>query len=253
MVDSHVLSHAVTCARLFLVPSNTEKFGFVFARAIHFNFKEHLRLSTWIESKMFGSPPEDGKTRSRLSLGKKTSLDLSTGKEASWERVMITFEKYAIDFKKRYGCVPVLIFDNCDSLAKKDKKMLEILQDIAKTAIDDSIWVTVFVGNVGEAPEQMEGTPDRIINFTLRSFSLGRSSITRASSFIEIPDLTEKEAMTYLTDRRNLSDDMAKKIYALFGGRLKSLQNVATKIESGVSFDSRFSLLSKNDQLVLLC
>jgi hypothetical protein len=45
---------------IFIVPSNVEKFGFTFARAIRFNFKEHLRLSNWIESKMFGSPPEDG-------------------------------------------------------------------------------------------------------------------------------------------------------------------------------------------------
>jgi hypothetical protein len=120
------------------VPSNVEKFGFTFARAIRFNFKEHLRLSNWIESKMFGSPPEDGK-------------------EASWERVIMTFQKYAIDFKKRYGCVPVLIFDNCDALAKRDQKMLETLQDTAKTAIDDSTWITVFIGSVGEAPEQMEG------------------------------------------------------------------------------------------------
>jgi len=35
--------------------------------------------------------------------------------------------------------------------------MLETLQDIAKTAIDDSNWITVFIGSVGEAPEQMEG------------------------------------------------------------------------------------------------
>jgi hypothetical protein len=45
---------------LLLVPSNVEKFGYVFARAIRFNFKDHIRLSTWIESKMFGSQPEDG-------------------------------------------------------------------------------------------------------------------------------------------------------------------------------------------------
>ncbi|CAF1606538.1 unnamed protein product [Adineta ricciae] len=193
------------------VPSNTEKFGFAFARAIRFHFKEHLRLSNWIESKMFGSPPDDGK-------------------EASWERVLISFQQYALDFKKRYGHVPVLIFDNCDSLAKKDQKMLEILQDTAKTAIDDSTWVTVFVGSVGETPEQMEG----------------RSSITRASSFIEIGDLNEKEAMTYLTEKRSLSKDMAKQIYDLYGGRFKSLQNAATKIESGISF-AEIRLATLND------
>lgn len=35
--------------------------------------------------------------------------------------------------------------------------MLEILQDTAKNAIDDCLWVTVFVTSVGVAPEQMEG------------------------------------------------------------------------------------------------
>ena len=70
------------------------------------------------------------------------------------------------------------------------------------------------------------------------SSTLGRSSITRASSFFEIPNLTEKDALIYLTQRRNLSDDMAKNVYSVFGGRLKSLQNAATKIESGVPFSS---------------
>jgi hypothetical protein len=44
--------------------------------------------------------------------------------------------------------------------------------------------------------------------------------------------------MTYLIEKRNLSKDMAKDVYALFGGRLKSLQNAATKIKSGVPFSS---------------
>ncbi len=86
--------------------------------------------------------------------------------------MLITFEKYAIEYKKKYGCVPVLIFDNCDSLATKDPKMLETLQDTAKRAIDDSVWVTVFVASVGIAPEQMEGCLmeffNRIIFFSLQ-------------------------------------------------------------------------------------
>ena len=87
---------------------------------------------------------------------------VSLGKEAGWERVLTTFEQYAIDFKKRYGCVPVLIIDNCDMLAHKDAKMLETLQDAAKTAIDDSTWITVFVSSVGQAPEQMEGSSSSV-------------------------------------------------------------------------------------------
>lgn len=145
------------------------------------------------------------------------------GKEASWERVLITFEKYAIDFKKRYGSVPVLIVDNCELLANKDPQMLEILQEAAKRAIDDSTWITVFVASVGNAPEQMEG----------------RSSITRASSFFLISDLTEEEAMTYLVEKRGLTKNVAKDLYDLFGGRIKSLQNAASKIESGSDFLSK--------------
>ena len=111
---------------------------------------------------MFGSPPDDGMIEFSFLSSKLYFMIFFLGKEASWERVLITFEKYAIDFKKKYGCVPVLIFDNCDSLATKDPKMLETLQDTAKRAIDDSVWVTVFVASVGIAPEQMEGCLIRI-------------------------------------------------------------------------------------------
>lgn len=82
----------------------------------------------------------------------------------------------------------------------------------------------------------------QLFQYFSRVFS-GRSSITRASSFIAIPDLSEKEAMAYLTERRSLSPDVAKEVYAVFGGRLKSLQNAATKIESGIEFASMLKFL----------
>lgn len=180
----------------FLVPANVEKFGYAFAGAIRFHFKENLRLSTWIESKMFGSPP-DGTTFERLSVDwnknsrrevnafwKSFSLFYS-GTEASWERVLITFEKYATLFKKQYGCVPVLILDNCDRLAKGDSKTLEILQDSAKRAVDNSTWVAVFVMAVGNTLEQMEGLEflssvhhEYDVSCPLRFSALSRSLIT---------------------------------------------------------------------------
>jgi len=46
--------------------------------------------------------------------------------------------------------------------------------------------------------------------------------------------------MTYLIEKRNLSKEMAKDVYALFGGRFKSLQNAATKLERGVPYSSMF-------------
>ena len=74
---------------------------------------------------------------------------------------------------------------------------------------------------------------------------IGRSSITRASSFIEISDLTKDEVMTYLIEKRGLSKEMAQPIYDLFGGRIKSLQNAASKLDSGVSFESKFFAYEK--------
>lgn len=67
----------------------------------------------------------------------------------------------------------------------------------------------------------------------------GRSSITRASPFFEIPDLSKDETMRYLTEKQNLSKDRAEELYTLFGGRIKSLQNAASKLESGVDFASK--------------
>ena len=72
----------------------------------------------------------------------------------------------------------------------------------------------------------------------------GRSSITRASSFFLISELTEEEAMTYLIERQGLSKNVAKDLYGLFGGRIKSLQNAASKTQSGVEFSSKFSSLT---------
>jgi hypothetical protein len=48
--------------------------------------------------------------------------------------------------------------------------------------------------------------------------------------------------MTYLTEKRGLSKDIAKDVYELFGGRIKNLQNAATKLESGISFESMLKL-----------
>jgi hypothetical protein len=45
--------------------------------------------------------------------------------------------------------------------------------------------------------------------------------------------------MTYLVDRRGLPTETANNVYALFGGRIKSLQNAASKLEGGIPFDSK--------------
>lgn len=46
--------------------------------------------------------------------------------------------------------------------------------------------------------------------------------------------------MIYLTEKRNTSNDMAKEVFNLFGGRMKSLQSAASKLESGLSLAGKF-------------
>jgi hypothetical protein len=60
--------------------------------------------------------------------------------------------------------------------------------------------------------------------------------------------------MIYLTEKRSLPKDVAKDLYALFGGRIKSLQNAASKVESGIKFSSKSYqyFLSPEDDFYLL-
>jgi hypothetical protein len=50
--------------------------------------------------------------------------------------------------------------------------------------------------------------------------------------------------MIYLTEKRSMSNEMAKEVFNLFGGRMKSLQSVASKLESGLAFSGRASILT---------
>jgi hypothetical protein len=58
--------------------------------------------------------------------------------------------------------------------------------------------------------------------------------------------------MTYLTEKRHLSKEIAKDLYNLFGGRIKSLQNAASKLEAGVPFSSKSNPYFYTQQSLLL-
>jgi hypothetical protein len=58
--------------------------------------------------------------------------------------------------------------------------------------------------------------------------------------------------MTYLTEKRQLSKEIAKDLYNLFGGRIKSLQNAASKLEVGVPFSSKSNSYFYTQQSLLL-
>ena len=73
-----------------------------------------------------------------------------------WELSYEKFKKLAKWYRKKYGKSPVIVFDNTNILARKAEEVLEILQLGAKGAIDEKLFVAVFVSSDGWAPNQME-------------------------------------------------------------------------------------------------
>ncbi|CAG8679218.1 5_t:CDS:2, partial [Paraglomus brasilianum] len=74
-----------------------------------------------------------------------------------------------------------------------------------------------------------------------------RSAWSRADQpVIEIGDLSEKESMEYLTDKRKIDSVVAKKLYDLVGGRIVELKATADKFLARQSFEViKESILTK--------
>lgn len=63
-----------------------------------------------------------------------------------------TFYTIASKFNEKYSIVPVVIIDNTNKLAVKQKKLLEMLQDHIKKAANNSIVTFVFITLEGTVP-----------------------------------------------------------------------------------------------------
>ena len=74
---------------------------------------------------------------------------------ASMYDVLRIFSHLAIKYDQGYGKVPVLIIDNANKLAHKQKSLLDQLQDYAKSATDNEIATVVFVSSEGRVPRRM--------------------------------------------------------------------------------------------------
>ena len=74
-----------------------------------------------------------------------------------WHDVYNQFKRTAAWYKKKYGNMPVIIFDNVNRLATTHPEILKTLQDGAKDAIDKKEFMTVFVSSDGLAPTQLKG------------------------------------------------------------------------------------------------
>ena len=68
------------------------------------------------------------------------------------------FYTVASKFNEKFGVVPVVIIDNTNRLAVKQRELLEMLQDHTKKAADNSIVTFVFVTLEGTVPHIMVST-----------------------------------------------------------------------------------------------
>ncbi|CAJ0914601.1 233_t:CDS:2, partial [Entrophospora sp. SA101] len=206
------------------VPANFNELGEAFGKAINFTFEEQISFTGQLMRKILGE------TSGKFFI---TALLLITGvliltfpfvdkpKNSEWERALKAFKRAGAVYKAKHNKPPVIIYDNVSRLVYKNPEILDILQDDAKDNADDRKYIAVFVSSEGSVPRRMES----------------RSSWSRAKKpVMEIGDLSEKESMDYLVNKRKISSSEANKIYELVGGRIVELKTVADDFLAGQSF-----------------
>ncbi|RHZ44891.1 hypothetical protein Glove_707g40 [Diversispora epigaea] len=180
-----------------------EDFGVAFGKALNFTFEEHVAFSKKFIKKILGDVNEKSN-------------------QEKWKRAFDTFKRISAVYRAKHGKPPVIIYDNINRLIPEYSNILDFLQDDAKDNADDREYIAVFVCSDGSVPRRMRM----------------RSAWSRAKPVIEIGDLSEKESMQYLIDKRKIKEDDAKKLYELVGGRIVTLKSVADDFIAGQSFEN---------------
>ncbi|CAG8580860.1 8068_t:CDS:2 [Diversispora eburnea] len=163
-----------------------EKFGVALGEVLNFTFEKHISFTSQLINKILGITPD------RLK---------------KWERVLEAFKRTSTLYKKKYGKPPVIIYDSISLLILDYLKILDTLQDGAKTGVDERKFTAVFV--TSEA--------NKLI--------------------IEIGDISKKETMEYLIKKCEINSVEAERLYDLVGGYLVNLKSVADKSLAGQFFE----------------
>ncbi|RPA92041.1 hypothetical protein L873DRAFT_1818382 [Choiromyces venosus 120613-1] len=160
---------------------------------------------------------------------------ISAGEAADDRAILVKgfkeFHNQAKVFKKNKGRSPVLVLDNINHLAQVNPKLLNILQDMAKGAADDRLFITVSVTSEGGTLIQMLG-------------KFCRSVSSRLGKVMEIGDMNHDEAIDFLCNKR-------ADIYSLVGGHVGLLVSAVNEPDSGQAFDGVRELLLGDVELVL--
>ncbi|KJE92336.1 hypothetical protein CAOG_08693 [Capsaspora owczarzaki ATCC 30864] len=128
----------------------------------------------------------------------------------SWAILDFSLRDVAAQFKTKHGHPATLVIDAVDMIAQQGPALLHAIQKFAKAAADEQLLNVVLVTcDVSNLPE------------------LKASSAMTRARVVEVGDLTDQQAVTYLV-RRDIHEDLAKRAVAeIAGGRLILLNNLA--------------------------
>jgi len=163
------------------------------------------------------------------------------------------FSHLAKTYQEENRRPPVLVIDNVNRLAVENPSLLRNLQDIAKDAADDRVFVTVFVTSEGHAPRQMMGKLSTLL-YTISSLSqliliiymvniLGRSSRSRLGKILTIGDINPAEVRDLLVKSGAEYEKYSEVVYGLVGGRIKYINQVVRELRAGSSWKGMVMIL----------
>ena len=160
-----------------------------------------------------------GAGRRRLEGTTKDEKGVSFADEplATWLALCDTLKEAAADFRGKYKRPMTLVIDGVHKLVKEDPKFLDKLQDFAKTAADTGNLNVVFVSSDKTALAHMKG----------------RSSWSRASTSLEVGDIPDDAATTFLEHRFELDRARAAElVHDVTGGRFSLLLDPSVAVKS---------------------
>ncbi|EGG21986.1 hypothetical protein DFA_01872 [Cavenderia fasciculata] len=202
------------------VPENVGAFGREIGKAFNFKYDEHVSLKAYFNS----------------ILGEAFPRPSGTSPIELFQRLNVFINEAAAAYTAKHGIPPVLIIDNINWLALRDREMLEVLQDYAKIHADKGDLVIVFVSSDGNGP------------VILRD----RSSFSRCDkSILEIGDIPDEDAIKHLIATCKIKEESASYLVAqVTGGRFQLLNECISQIREGktdqqIKNDTYYSVITE--------
>ena len=159
---------------------------------------------------------------------------LNAEPQATWSALEPCLVKAAARYRAKHGAPPALVLDGMDLVAKEDPYFFLKMQDFAKKCADAGILSVVLVFSDGRALPLLQSS----------------SAISRAGVIYEVGDVSDKDAVKWLTEEYNVEASRAAALVdSVAGGRFPLLRmcGISTK-----SVDDLSDLLDRKTEVNLL-